>query len=87
HDSDTEYLLAIFGEAVRLHGMAGLFNPAHNPLFRLPPSGDGAMALICFFREVLPETGEQKVFYRKFMIPDSVRLDISQQFPRTFAKT
>jgi hypothetical protein len=38
--------------------MAGLFDPAHNPLFRLAPSGDGAMALIRFFREVLPETGE-----------------------------
>jgi hypothetical protein len=58
HDSDTEYLLATFGEAARLPGMAGLFNPAHNPLFRLPLSGDGAMALIRFFREVLPETGE-----------------------------
>jgi hypothetical protein len=58
HDSDTEYLLATFGEAARLPGMAGLFDPAHNPLFRLPLSGDGAMALIRFFREVLPETGE-----------------------------
>lgn len=58
HDSDTEYLLATFEEAARLPGMAGLFDPAHNPLFRLPLSGDGAMALIRFFREVLPETGE-----------------------------
>ncbi len=58
HDSDTEYLVATFGEAARLPGMAGLFDPAHNPLFRLPLSGDGAMALIRFFREVLPETGE-----------------------------
>lgn len=58
HDSDTEYLLATFGEAARLPGMAGLFDPAHNPLFRLPLSGDGAMALIRLFREVLPETGE-----------------------------
>jgi hypothetical protein len=58
HDSDTEYLLATFGEAARLPGMGGLFDPTHNPLFRLPLSGDGAMALIRFFREVLPETGE-----------------------------
>jgi len=57
HDSDTEYLLATFGEAARLPGMAGLFDPTHNPLFRLPLSGDGAMALVHFFREVLPETG------------------------------
>jgi hypothetical protein len=67
HDSDTEYLLATFGEAARLPGMAGLFDPAHNPLFRLPLSGDGAMALIRFFREVLPETGE---LARDFTDPD-----------------
>lgn len=58
HDSDTEYLLAIFAEAAQLPGLAGLYDPAHNPLFRLPLSGDGAMALIRFFREVLPDTGE-----------------------------
>ncbi len=57
-NSDTEYLIATFSAAARLPGMAGLFDPAHNPLFRLPLSGDGAMALIRFFREVLPETGE-----------------------------
>ena len=57
-NSDTEYLLSTFGEAARLPGMAGLFDPAHNPLFRLPLSGDGAMALIRFFREVLPDTGK-----------------------------
>ena len=58
HDSDTEYLLAIFAKAARLPGLAGLYDPLHNPLFRLPLSGDGAIALIRFFREVLPETGE-----------------------------
>jgi hypothetical protein len=58
HDSDTEYLLAIFAEAAQLPGLAGLYDPVHNPLVRLPLSGDGAMALIRFFREVLPETGE-----------------------------
>ncbi|MCK1578687.1 BREX-2 system adenine-specific DNA-methyltransferase PglX [Bradyrhizobium sp. 168] len=58
HDSDTEYLLAIFAEAAQLPGLAGLYDDVHNPLFRMPLSGDGAMALIRFFREVLPETGE-----------------------------
>lgn len=57
HDSDAEYLLATFEEAARLPGLSGLFDPAHNPLFRLPLSGDGAMALLRFFREVVPETG------------------------------
>jgi hypothetical protein len=58
HDSDTEYLVATFGDAARLPGMAGLFDPAHNPLFRLPLSGDGAIALFRFFRDVLPDTGK-----------------------------
>jgi hypothetical protein len=58
HDSDAEFLLATFAEAALLPGLAGLYDPAHNPLFRLPLSGDAAMALIRFFREVLPETGE-----------------------------
>jgi hypothetical protein len=57
-DSDAEYLLAVFGEAARLPGLAGLFDPTHNPLFRLPVSGDGAIALFDFFRQRSPETGE-----------------------------
>lgn len=33
---DTDYLLETFAEAARLPGLAGLYDPAHNPLFRLP---------------------------------------------------
>ncbi len=40
-DTDTDYLLDTFAEAARLPGLAGLYDPAHNPLFRLPLSGDG----------------------------------------------
>ena len=57
-DSDAEYLLAVFAEIARLPGVVGLFDPAHNPLFRLPVSGDGAIALFDFFRQRSPETGE-----------------------------
>ena len=57
HDGETDYLLATFAEAAALPGLSGLFDPAHNPLFRLPLSGDGAIALLRFFREVRPETG------------------------------
>ena len=57
HDSDAEYLHATFEESARLPGLSGLFDTTHNPLFRLPLSGDGAMALLRFFREVVPETG------------------------------
>ena len=55
--TDTEYLLHTFAEVARLPGLAGLYDPAHNPLFRLPLSGDGAMALLAFFRARAPDTG------------------------------
>ncbi len=56
-DSDAEYLLAVFAEVARLPGLRGLYDPAHNPLFRLPVSGDGAKALFDFFRQRGAETG------------------------------
>ncbi|MGB8843779.1 MAG: BREX-2 system adenine-specific DNA-methyltransferase PglX [Aliidongia sp.] len=56
-DSDDAFLLATFREIAALPGLTGLYDPAHNPLFRLPVSGDGAMALLAFFRERMPETG------------------------------
>ena len=49
-DIDTDFLIDTFRQAARL--------PAHNPLFRLPLSGDGAHALLGFFRAQVPETGE-----------------------------
>ncbi len=57
HNSDAEYLIANFSEAGQLPGLSGLFDTAHNALFRLPVTGDGARALIDFFRQRVPETG------------------------------
>lgn len=57
-DSDAEYLLATFEELARLPGLKGLLDPTHNPLFRLPVSGDCARDLIGFFRQRSAETGE-----------------------------
>jgi len=57
HASDLDYLLDAFAEAARLPGLSVLFDPAHNPLFRLPVSGDGAIALREFFQGIVPETG------------------------------
>lgn len=57
-DVDTDYLVDTFRQAARLPGLSGLYDPAHNPLFRLPLSGDGAIALLAFFRARVPETGE-----------------------------
>jgi hypothetical protein len=57
-DLDTDYLLDTFGQVARLPGLGGLYDPAHNPLFRLKLSGDGAIRLLAFFRARVPETGE-----------------------------
>lgn len=88
-DSDAEYLLAVFAEVVRLPGLAGLFDPTHNPLFRLPVSGDGAIALFDFFRQRSPETGE---LLHDFTNPDwSTRFlgdlyqDLSEEARKRFA--
>ena len=55
--SDREYLLDCFAEAAALPGLRGLFDPTHNPLYRLELTGDGAMALRDFWRRVDPDTG------------------------------
>ncbi|QVL47096.1 MAG: BREX-2 system adenine-specific DNA-methyltransferase PglX [Thiocapsa sp.] len=57
-DSDRDYLLACFEDAARLPGMGGLFDRTHNPLWRLSLSGDGAVALLRFWQQVNPDTGE-----------------------------
>lgn len=88
-DSDAEYLLAVFNEVARLPGLAGLFDPSHNPLFRLPVSGDGAIALFEFFRQRSPETGE---LLHDFIDPDwntrflgDLYQDLSEEARKRFA--
>lgn len=55
--SDLEYLLHAFREVSRLPGLKGLYDEQHNPLFRLPLSGDGGMALLGFWRKVDADSG------------------------------
>jgi hypothetical protein len=88
-DSDAEYLLAVFVEIARLPGLAGLFDPTHNPLFRLPVSGDGAIALFDFFRQRSLETGE---LLHDFTDPDwntrflgDLYQDLSEEARKRFA--
>ena len=55
--SDREYLIACFDEAAKFPGLAGLYDPRRNPLFRLGVSGDGAMQLLGFWRKIDPDSG------------------------------
>lgn len=56
-DNDRGYLLEAFAEAGALPGLQTFFDPAHNPVFRLPISADAAMALRQFWLQVDPDTG------------------------------
>ncbi len=56
--SDREYLLSLFEAAAGLPGASEVFDPAHNPLWRLGPSGDGARALLDFWQQRDPDSGE-----------------------------
>ena len=54
---ERDFLLACFAEAAELPGLGALFDRAHNPLWRLPVSGDGAIALREFWQRRDPDTG------------------------------
>ncbi|MGA7979412.1 MAG: hypothetical protein WCA32_04200 [Chromatiaceae bacterium] len=55
--SDRDYLLHCFDQ-VRAHPAAAeLFDPKHNPLWALGPSGDGATPLLRFWQREDPDTG------------------------------
>ena len=56
-ESDRDYLLSAFREAGTLPGLHTFFDEAHNPVFRLGISGDAAMALRAFWKQVNPNTG------------------------------
>lgn len=55
--SDRDYLRACFEDAATLPGMSGLFDPRHNPVWRLDLSGEGGMRLREFWQRRDPDSG------------------------------
>ncbi|ETX04952.1 MAG: hypothetical protein ETSY2_25820, partial [Candidatus Entotheonella gemina] len=55
---DRGYLYDVFHTVRQLPAMAGLFDLDHNPLWAYEISTDAAKALIEFWRQIDPETGE-----------------------------
>jgi hypothetical protein len=53
--SDRDYLLTVFQELSNLPAAKDLFDPTHNPVWKLGPSIDGARALLDLFRAPDPE--------------------------------
>lgn len=56
--TDRDYLLHVFAEVAKLPGMAGLFDPRHNPLYSLQPTAQGAAKILQFFQKVDPDSNE-----------------------------
>lgn len=58
HDSDREYFEHVFHAVGKIPAARDLFAEGKTPLWAVGPSGDMAMKLLAFWREVVPETGE-----------------------------
>jgi hypothetical protein len=56
--TDRDYLLHVFRQVATLPGMARLFDPQHNPLFQLGPTGQGVAKIVEFFQKVNTDSGE-----------------------------
>ena len=57
HDTDREYFEHVFREVGKIAAAKELFAEGKTPLWAVGPSGDAAMKLLAFWREIDPETG------------------------------
>ena len=60
HDTDREYFHHVFNEVGRIPAVEDLFAEGKTPLWAVAPSGDGAMNLLKFWREIEADTGRLK---------------------------
>jgi hypothetical protein len=60
HDTDREYFHHVFHEVGKIPAAKELFAEGKTPLWAVAPSGDAAMKLLAFWREIDPETGHLK---------------------------
>jgi hypothetical protein len=60
HDTDREYFQHVFKEVGKIPAAKDLFAEGKTPLWAVAPSGDAAMKLLKFWREIDAETGELK---------------------------
>jgi hypothetical protein len=68
HDSDREFFEHVFRAVGKIPAAKDLFAEGRTPLWAVGPSGDMAMRLLAFWRELVPETGELK---RSFAVKDA----------------
>ena len=60
HETDREYFQHVFHEVGKIPAAKDLFAEGKTPLWAVSPSGDAAMKLLAFWREMQPETGHLK---------------------------
>ena len=60
HDTDREYFQHVFHEVGEIPAAKDLFAEGKTPLWAVAPSGDAALKLLAFWREMQPETGHLK---------------------------
>lgn len=60
HDTDREYFQHVFKEVGKIPAAKDLFAEGKTPLWAVAPSGDAAMKLLKFWREMDAETGHLK---------------------------
>lgn len=60
HDTDREYFQHVFKEVGQIPAAKDLFAEGKTPLWAVAPSGDAAMKLLKFWREMDAETGHLK---------------------------
>ena len=58
HDTDREYFQHVFHEVGKIPAAKELFAEGKTPLWAVAPSGDAAMKLLAFWREIDAETGD-----------------------------
>ena len=64
HESDREYFEHLFKEIGKIPAASELFAEGNTPLWAVEPSGDAAMSLLKFWREIDTETGRLKRTFR-----------------------
>lgn len=60
HDTDREYFQHVFHEVGKIPAAKDLFAEGKTPLWAVAPSGDAAMSLLRFWREIDAEAGKLK---------------------------
>ncbi len=64
HDTDREYFQHVFKEVGKIPAARDLFTEGKTPLWAVAPSGDAAMNLLKFWREIDSEAGHLKRSFR-----------------------